>query len=64
VSYREQLLADAHAAIAEFPSRKSEIVDLFTLAVSEIESGESEANEYELFVGSVEAIRKGSIPGE
>jgi hypothetical protein len=64
MGYREQLLAEAHAAIAELPSRKREIIDLFTLAVSEIECGESEANEYELFTSSVDAIRKESIRGE
>lgn len=64
MDYREQLLLDARAAITEFPEHCGEIIDLCTLAVSEIEDGESAANEYELFVGSVSVIRKESTNGE
>ena len=58
MDYREQLLTDARKAIAELPEHRCEIIGLCTLAVSEIEDGESAAHEYELFVGSVDEIRK------
>ena len=58
MDYREQLLTTARKAIVELPRCRSEIVDLYRLAVGEIEAGESAAHEYELFVGSVDEMRK------
>ena len=55
---RKQLRIEACAAIAELPECRCEIIDLYSLAVSEIEDGESAAHEYELFVGSVDEMRK------
>ncbi|MDF7827049.1 hypothetical protein P4B35_23705 [Pontiellaceae bacterium B12227] len=58
MDYHEELLQEARKAVAERPDLRSEIIDLFNLAVSEIEGGGSEAHEYELFMSSIEEIRK------
>ena len=60
---REQLLVDARRAVAELPCSRYEIIDLYRLAISEIEEGESAAHEHELFMGSVDKIRKESTYG-
>ena len=60
MDYREALLDEARKAIAECPEQRSRIIDLLSLAIGEIEDGESEANEYELFMGEIEEIKQGS----
>ena len=64
MDFQDQLLLEARAAIAELPEYRCEIVDLYTLAVTEIEDGGSTAHEYELFMGSVAGIRKEIINKE
>ena len=59
----KQLLIDARAAIREFPDHRVEIIDLYTVAISEIEDGGSAAHEYELFMDSISAIRKETLTG-
>ena len=49
---KEQLLAAARKAVADRPDCRCEIIDLYRLAISEIEDGESAAHEYELFVAA------------
>ena len=43
-------------AIKLHPELKEEILDLFDLALSEVEAGESEENEKELCINSIEEI--------
>ena len=45
--------------IKEYPQHKEEIDDFYNLAVTEIESGESPDNEFELFASEVEYIING-----
>ena len=59
--YEVALLKEAGKAIAQHPEVRSQIVDLYRLAIDEIEEGESAAHEYDLFMGSLELIKnKGS----
>lgn len=61
MDYREQLLVDARAAIRQLPDHRCRIIDLYTVASGEMEDGESAANEYELFMGSIDEIRKETL---
>jgi hypothetical protein len=63
MDYEAQLLAEARKAIAANPEHRCEIVELYTLAVGEIEEGESAAHELELFMGSINQIREETIHG-
>jgi hypothetical protein len=63
MDYEKQLLIDARAAIREFPDHRVEIIDLYTVAVDEIEQGGSAVHEYELFMDSISAIRKETLTG-
>ncbi|VGO16909.1 hypothetical protein PDESU_05501 [Pontiella desulfatans] len=63
MDYEKQLLIEARAAIRQFPGHRCEIIDLYTLAVGEIEEGGSAAHEYELFMDSISAIRKETLTG-
>ena len=58
MDYRKELLKEARKAISEMPKRRSDIIDLYRLAVDEMEDGGSEAHEYKLFMDSLEEIRK------
>jgi hypothetical protein len=60
MDYEAELLVEARKAIANHPEHRCEIIDLYTLAVGEIEGGESAAHEYELFMGSIQQIKQGS----
>ena len=59
MDYLAELLKEARKAIAECPDHRCEIIELYRLAVGEIEEGGSEAHEYELFMGSIEEIKQG-----
>ena len=59
MDYLAELLLEAKKAIKEMPDRRADIIDLYRLAVDEIEEGESDAHEYELFLGSIEEIKQG-----
>ncbi len=59
MDYLAELLLEAKRAIAECPEHRADIIDLYRLAVDEIEEGGNACNEYELFMGSVEEIKKG-----
>ena len=60
MDYEAHLLAEARKAVTVYPEYRCEIIDLYRLAVGEIEDGESAAHEYELFMGSVQEIKQGS----
>jgi hypothetical protein len=51
-----ELLKEARKAIKEHPEHKTDIIDLYRLAVSEIEDGGSAAHEYELFMDSLQQL--------
>ena len=57
MDYEAELLQEARKAIQECPEQRSKIIDLYTLAVDEIQNGESAAHEYELFMGSINEIK-------
>ncbi|VGO18801.1 hypothetical protein [Pontiella sulfatireligans] len=57
MDYEAELLSEARKAIAAHPDHRCEIIDLYTLAVSEIEDGGSAAHEYELFMGGINEIQ-------
>jgi len=57
MDYEAELLSEAKKAIQEYPEHRCEIIDLYSLAIDEIHDGESAANEYELFQGSIGEIR-------
>ena len=59
MDYLKELLLEARKAIANHPNHRCEIIDLYTLAIDEIQEGGSEAHEYELFQGSIEEIKQG-----
>jgi hypothetical protein len=63
MDYGKRLLIEARAALRELPDHRCRIIDLYTVASGEIDAGESEANEYELFMGSIDAIRKETLTG-
>jgi hypothetical protein len=58
MDYEAELLAEARKAIAKHPEHRCEIIDLYTLAIGEIEDGESAAHEYELLMGSIQQIKQ------
>ena len=58
MDYESELLQEARRAIAECPESRCEIIELYTLAVGEIQDGESAAHEYELFMGSINEIKQ------
>lgn len=58
MDYEAELLQEARKAIAEFPEQRSKIIDLYQMAVGEIQDGGSESHEYELFMGSIEEIKQ------
>jgi hypothetical protein len=60
MDYEAELLQEARKAIAECPEQRSKIIDLYRMAVGEIEDGESAAHEWELFQGSINEINLGS----
>ena len=59
MDYAAELLAEARKALSECPGHRSEILDLYQMAMGEIEEGESAAHEYELFMESVGEIKQG-----
>jgi hypothetical protein len=60
MDYQAELLAEARKAIAACPDKRSDIVELYRLAMDEIADGESAAHEYELFMDSINEIKQGS----
>ncbi len=60
MDYRDALLGEARKAIAEHLEQRSKIIELYQMAMAEIEDGCSESNEYELFMSSIEEIKQGS----
>jgi hypothetical protein len=60
MDYEAELLSEARKAIAACPDKRSDIIELYRLAMDEIGDGESAAHEYELFMGSIEEIKQGS----
>ena len=59
MNYQDELLAEARKAVAECPEQRSKIIDLCRLAMDEIEEGGSPAHEYELFMDSLDELKKG-----
>ena len=60
MDYLAELLQETRRAIVECPEHRCEIIELYTMAMGEIQDGESAAHEYELFLGSIEEIKQGS----
>ena len=60
MDYQAELLKEARRAIASHPEHRCEIIDLYTMAMGEIQDGESAAHEYELFMDSVDEVKQGS----
>lgn len=61
MDYEAELLSEVKKAIQECPEHRREIIDLYSMAVDEIQDGGSAAHEYELFVGGIQEIKnKGS----
>ncbi|VGO14433.1 hypothetical protein PDESU_02994 [Pontiella desulfatans] len=58
MGYQAELLQEARKAIEECPEQRSKIIDLYTMAVDEIEDGGSESHEYELFMGELNEIKQ------
>ena len=58
MDYEAELLAEARKAVAQLPECRCEIIDLYQMAMGEIEDGGSAAHEHELFMGSVEEIKQ------
>lgn len=58
MNYPAELFIEAKKAIAKYSEHRCEIIDLYQLAMDEIEEGESEANEYALFMDSVTKIKQ------
>ena len=56
MSYRDNLIAAAKAAATKNPDRREEIIELVHLFDAEVESGESEVNEYELALRDIKEI--------
>ncbi len=59
MDYEAELLKEARRAINEHPRLRSDIIDLYRLAMDEIEDGGSPAHEYELFVDSLNELKQG-----
>ncbi|VGO11857.1 hypothetical protein PDESU_00404 [Pontiella desulfatans] len=60
MDYREEVIQEARKAIDEHPEHRSRIIDAVDWTLMEMDDGESEANEYELFMGRLDEIREGS----
>ena len=58
MDYEAELLAEARKVLSECPAQRSEILDLYQMAMGEIEDGESAAHEYELFMESLGEIKQ------
>ncbi len=56
MNYRDNLIAAAKAAIAKAPDRSEDIIELVNLFDAEVESEESEVNEYELAMRDLKEI--------
>lgn len=52
----EELRKYCKEVIIDYPKIESDIVELFTLCVSEIEEGGSESHEVELCIGDIEQL--------
>jgi len=63
MDYATQMLAEARKAITTYPEHRCEIIESYHLARAEIEDGESPAHEYELFMSSLNEIRKETVHG-
>ena len=59
MDYIAELRSAAKMAIAARPEHRCAIIDLYTMAVDEIEDGASAAHEYELFIGSLHELKPG-----
>ena len=59
MDYPAELRRAAKMAIAARPEHRGVIMDLYALAVDEIEDGASAAHEYELFIGCVNEFKPG-----
>ena len=57
MDYQAEILKEARRAIASHSEQRCEIIDLYSMAMGEIEDGESAAHEYELFMDSVNEIK-------
>jgi hypothetical protein len=57
MDYEAELLSEARKALREDPGHRDAIIDLYTLAIGEIEVGESAAHEYELFMEGISEIK-------
>ena len=57
MDYQAEILKEARRAIKECSEHRSKIIDLYRLAMDEIQDGESAAHEYELFMNSVNEIK-------
>lgn len=60
MDYQAELLQEARKAIAEHPEHRSKIIDAVDWTLMEMDDGESEAHEYELFMGRLDEIREGA----
>jgi hypothetical protein len=60
MDYQAELLSETRKAIAACPDKRSDIIELYRLAMDEIEGGESAAHEYELFMDNINEIKQGS----
>jgi hypothetical protein len=58
-----ELRRAAKRAIAARPEHRRAILDLYTMAIDEIEDGASAAHEYELFIGSLNELKPGHSKG-
>ena len=58
MDYEAELLLEARKALRKHPEHRCEIIDLYQMAMGEIQDGESAANEYELFMGSMGEIKQ------
>lgn len=54
----QTLKAEATRIIKEIPSLKDEVIDLFELAMTEIEEGGSESHECQLAINDMEELVK------
>lgn len=59
MDYRQEVIDEARKAIAQMPEHRSSIIDAVDWTIMEMDDGESEANEYELFMGRLDEIREG-----
>ena len=59
MDYRQEVIEEARKAIAQMPEHRPSIIDAVDWTMMEMDDGESEANEYELFMGRLDEIREG-----